>query len=105
MENIYLRIISFTDDMDCFHRIKEFLTTTLSDIPIKDIQFHDWKPYWKIDGFGELDITFSVDYGKYKDHIQTALSSRWEDDVTDSKWAKIFCEDISFMWLTNAFSE
>ncbi|MCL2225583.1 MAG: hypothetical protein FWB96_11515 [Defluviitaleaceae bacterium] len=104
MDNIYLRVISFADDADCCRRIKARFVAKFSDIPIKEIQFHDWKPYWKIDGFGELGITFSVDYEKYKDDIKTALSSCWRGDVTDSRWARMFCGDISFIWLTDAFS-
>jgi len=99
MDEVCLRVISFTHDLGCLERMKGKFLGVFADLPIENLQFHDFEPYWKIDGYGELNITFSADYLQLVEQIKTRLSNQWEKDVTDSRRAKIFCEDIHFIWL------
>ena len=100
MEEIYLRVISFSYDNGCLQRIKNSFLKVCSELQIANINFSEIKPYWKIDGYGELDINFLASSKQFAE-IKPFLSDNWVDEVTDSRWAKIFCEDIHFMWLTN----
>ena len=99
MTKIYLRVISFTCDTDCFQRIKEAFLTACSDAPISNVNFSDLKPYWKIDGCGEMDISFTCCY-EAVESIKTCLSANWENNVTDNRWATLFCNDIMFISLS-----
>jgi len=105
MDDIYLRIISFFYDVDCHERIKESFASKIEILPIENLQFHCFEPYWKIEGYGELNITFSGHYLDLINRIKTILSSQWENEVTDSGWAKLFSEDVAFMWLSGVDRE
>ena len=99
MGEIYLRVISFACDIDCFQRIKEAFLTVCSNAPISNVNFSALKPYWKIDGCGEMSISFTCHH-EAVESIKTLLSANWKNNVTDSRWATIFCNDITFMGLS-----
>jgi len=77
----------------------------IENLPIENLQFHSFKPYWKIEGYGELNITFSAHYLNLIKRIKIILSSHWESEVTDSRWAKLFSEDVTFMWISGVDKE
>jgi len=85
--------------MDCFQRIKNTFLDICSELQISDMSFSELKPYWKIDGYGELDIDFTFNH-KAIENLKTLLSTSWKNNVTDSRWAKIFCDDITFIGLS-----
>jgi len=95
MKTIHLRVITF--DTHCSARIKVAFSELLARFQCVNIRFSDLEPYYKFDGYGELNIDFSVD-DEQIEHIKVLLSNHWEMEVTDSRWATIFCEDISFIW-------
>ena len=99
MEKVYLRVISFTFDIDCLQRIKDAFLNVLYNLQIANINFSELKPYCKIDGCGEMDIDFQATQEEI-DEIKSLLSDKWEINVTDSRWAKIFCDDITFIGLS-----
>ena len=57
-----------------------------------------FKPYWKIKGQGEMTVSFLSDCSKTE--IESLFGYGWIDDVIDSSRAKIYCPDVSFMWLS-----
>ena len=95
MGKVYLRIISFTLGVDCFQRIKQAFFTVFSDMQITDVTVSELKPYWKMEGYGEITIDF-ISY-EALETIKAFLSDTWENAVTDSRWANIFCDDIAFI--------
>ena len=99
MEKVCLRVISFSCDMECFQRIKDAFLHICSALQISAMKFSELKPYWKIDGYGEIDIEFIFNH-KTMESLKTLLSTNWENNVTDSRWAKIFCNDITFIGLS-----
>ena len=106
MDKINIRIISFGYDSDCFQRIKEAFSKVLASYAsFGELVFSDIIPYWKHDGYGESYLSFRANYSEEIDKIKSLLSSVWESDVTDSRWATIFCEDIYFMWMTGEDEE
>jgi len=99
MKKRFVRIISFTCDKECFQRIKEAIMNIFSVSEIERIGFGDLEPYWKIDGYGILEIEFLANDDQFE-YIKLAFSDNWANDVTDNRWATLFCEDIRFMCMS-----
>lgn len=97
MNRIYLRVISNNFGVECCHRIKVAFVEKISHIEVRDVNFGSMTPYWKIDGFGEININFLSDCGV--EIVKPLLSDFWDDDVADSRRARIFCGDVVFMWV------
>jgi len=98
MKRVYLRIISFSDSQECFDRIKTAFSYVLENSTARNIDFCSFDSYWKIDGYGETNISFNIDNMQEISSIKKELSNYWKDEVTDSRWANIFCPDIHFIW-------
>lgn len=95
----YLRIISLSYSEETHTAIKSFLENVALKIKAESIHITDaFKPYWKIKGQGEMTVSFLSDCSKTE--IENSLGNGWIDDVIDSRWAKIYCPDVSFMWLS-----
>lgn len=79
--------------------IKSFLESVALKIRAESIYITDaFKPYWKIKGQGEMTVSFFTDCCKTE--IESYLGDGGIDDVIDSNRAKIYCPDVSFMWLS-----
>ena len=98
MKKIFLRLISFSDDVECFDSVKAAFLCVLEKSTVQNVDFCGFQTYWKLDGYGEINISFEVKDGLEIDNIKEMLSSRWKYDVTDSRWANIFCSDVHFIW-------
>lgn len=97
--NYYLKIISSTYSEDTYTAISLFLESIVLKIRAEKMAVIDaLKPYWKIEGYGEMTVSFLSDCSKAE--IQSLLGNGWNDDVIENEWAKIYCPVISFMWLT-----
>lgn len=62
-----------------------------------NILTYSFQKYFKIEGCGELNIDFQmleIDI----EWLKNKLSSVWENDVTDGRWANIYCPKTSFIW-------
>ena len=99
MKKCFVRIISSACDKRCFQRIKEATMNIFSVSKIESIGFGNLEPYWKIDGYGILEIEFLANDDQFE-HIKLAFSNNWHDDITDNRWATLFCEDIHFMHMS-----
>lgn len=98
---MYLRVVTCDNSRECYEKTAGAFNLLFSGLEAKDVHIETMAPYHKIDGHGEMGISFFLED---EAALKAILSDKWEGDVTDSRWANIFCPQIAFMWLTAASS-
>lgn len=98
--NFYLRIITNTISGNIVERMSVFLEEFCTTINATDYSIVEpLKPYYKINGYGvmliELNTITSLE------EIKKALGTGWDNDTIDSRRGTIYCDDITFLWLSN----
>lgn len=92
---VHLRILTTTTDPERVRVIREKLKKKLRGT---ELTLHSFEPYWKIEGWGELCMTF--DSARPLKDIQYRLASKWECDTASPEIrAEIFLPDVGFLWV------
>ena len=95
---IFCRIISDDFSVETEMEIVHFFRDVLGTFGAKNIGFEPIRPYYKIDGYGEMVCTFFLDE-KLTVEVCTKLASVWQCGVADARWSEIFCPRVNFLWL------
>ena len=88
---VYLRILTTTTDPERVTRVREALINQFEDA---NLAFLPFEPYWKIRGWGKLDVTLST--SKPLNSIQNRLAEHWESDTASDG---IRLPDVGFLWV------
>lgn len=97
--NYYLRIITNTISGNIAERMSVFLEEFCTTINATDYSIVEpLKPYYKTNGYGvrliELNTITPLEEKK-------ALGTGWDNDTIDSRRGTIYCDDITFLWLSD----
>ena len=91
VHRVYLRILTKDDSPEVGERIRKSVEELLSGEALSSSEF---APYWKIEGWGELNLT--VDTTRDLRDIQNLLADNWESDTAS---ADIRLPDVGFLWI------
>lgn len=94
----FCKMITFQCLPDTEAAVKKKLTAILCDCGATGIQFNPMRPYWKIEGSGEIYCEFEMN-DACKNDLFSLLSDKWRDEVSDAGWASLFCREVSFIWI------
>ena len=96
----FLRIITNSISGNIADRMKTFLDEFSNNIDaISYSIIKPLKPYWKVNGYGEMLVEFNTVIPLEK--IKNTLGSGWDDDTIDARRGTIYCADIAFIWIYN----
>ena len=88
---VYLRILTTTTDPERVIRVRKMLKKQFEDM---NLTFHHFEPYWKTEGWGELNATLST--SKPLNSIQNRLADHWKSDTASDG---IRLPDVGFLWV------
>lgn len=97
---MHFKIITFKCLPDVAKSVELEFSKILQSVNATNIAFSGIEPYWKIENYGEMSCRCEIPNDSIS-ALKNAISSKWENDVTDSRWAKIFSNDIYFIWMTD----
>ena len=96
----FLRIITNTISGNIADRMKMFLDEFSNSIDAVNYSIiKSLKPYWKVDGYGEMLVELNTVVPLEK--LKNLLGSGWNDDTIDARRGTIYCDDIAFIWISN----
>ena len=96
----FLRIITKTISGNIADRMKMFLDEFSNNIDTINYSIiKSLKPYWKVDGYGEMLVEINTVVSLEK--LKNILGSGWDDDTIDEQRGTIYCDDIAFIWISN----
>ena len=99
MTKYYMRVITTKCDFSVEDQLLHSVRKLLQEIDIGDISFQRFIPYWKTEGFGELNCQFSSDNSL--EIIQSLFATHWDSNTADSRWSNIRLPHASFLWISN----
>lgn len=88
---VYIRVLTTTMDEERIRIVRETLARKLRGT---ELTLHSYEPYWKTEGWGELNLT--IESARPLKDIQYRLASKWESDTAD---AQILLPDVGFLWV------
>lgn len=95
VRKVCLRVLTTTTDPERVQTVRELLLRKLRGAKLLHESF---EPYWKIEGWGELNLT--VDSTRPLKDIQYRLASKWESNTASPQiHAEIFLPDVGFLWV------
>lgn len=98
--NYYLRIITNTISGNIAERMSVFLKEFCTIINATDYSIVEpLKPYYKNNGYGVMLIELNTITPL--EEIKKVLGTGWDNDTIDSRRGTIYCDDITFLWLSN----
>lgn len=96
----FMRIITNTISGNIEERMGTFLQEFFNNINAVNYSIiKHLKPYWKIDGYGEMLVELNTLIPLEK--LKYILGSGWDGDTIDARRGTIYCDDIAFIWLYN----
>ena len=91
VRRVFLRVLTTTTAPEAAAQIREKLERMFRGA---ELNFSDFEPYWKIEGWGELNVT--ADTAQPLESIQNRLARKWESDTASSE---IMVPDVGFLWV------
>lgn len=96
--DIFCHIIAsdFTEETKL--EIESVFSLCLHGYHVFEFAFSDIKPYWKVEGWGELSCEFFINEEQFT-YLKNQLASNWISDCADRKYSKLISPKIEFLWL------
>lgn len=91
VRTVHLRVLTTTTDAERTAKVRAELEKRFRGAELK---FSELGSYWKIEGWGELNVTAQT--AQPLDSIQKRLADRWESDTANDG---IRLPDVGFLWL------
>ena len=91
MRTVYIRILTTDTTPETEKRIKEAVRNLLTG---EEITFSEFGPYWKIEGWGELNCMLYT--ARNPIDIQTLFADHWESDTASTG---IRLPGVEFLWI------
>ena len=98
MSRIYCRIISEDYAKRTESQIVCFFLEKLKLVDAEDIAFTPLTPYYKIEGTGEMSISFLC--RKPLASIQSLFAEVWNSGTADHRQGSIYCPQAVFLWIS-----
>ena len=92
-----LRILTIDTSRETEALVLESFGAKLRSLSASDISVTPMIRYWKVPGWGEINIRFQSRHSKRE--AQAAFADLWKDDCADWEWSNIACEPVCFLWL------
>lgn len=92
VRTVYLRILTTTTDPQRTAQVWAELEKRFRGA---ELSFSELEPYWKHEGWGELNMTAQT--AQSLDSIQKRLADRWESDTANDG---IRLPDVGFLWVS-----
>lgn len=99
-ECFYCRIITDEYSEEVRREVVRYFISVFGINDVSNIRFSNLRPYWKIDGRGEMDCQFNVT-GISLASLQQLFADKWENNTADVKFSNIRCPHTVFFWLEN----
>lgn len=90
MNKVFLHILTTTTAPD---RVEEVRGALKNHFRGEKLQFLDFKPYWKIEGWGEISVTMET--ALPLKNIQNTLARHWGSDTASDG---IYLPHVGFLW-------
>ena len=88
---VFLRVLTTTTETERVARLRSELEKRFRGA---ELRFSELEPYWKIEGWGEMNVT--VDTARLLNEIQNQLACKWESDTAS---AEFLLPDVGFLWV------
>lgn len=98
MSRIYCRIITADHSQRTETQIVGFFLEKLKLVNADDFSFTQLAPYHKIEGAGEMCISFLC--RKPLASIQSLFADSWNSGTTDHRQGSIYCPQAVFLWIS-----
>ena len=79
--------------------VKDEVVSFFEKLDVSDLSFSDFEPYYKMDGYGEMNCTFFVGK-KSLSLVQSQIADDWQSGTADIRRSRIYCPYVSFIWMT-----
>ncbi len=89
---MFLRVLTTTTDPERVAQVRAELEKRFRGA---ELRFSEFEPYWKIAGWGELNVT--VETARPLNDIQNQLARNWESDTAT---AEFLLPDVGFLWVS-----
>ena len=89
---VFLRILTTTTDPERIRVVRDKLDRKLRRAQVLQ---ESCQPYWKLDGWGELNLT--IESARPLDDIRSRLAGKWESDTASSEF---LLPDVGFLWVS-----
>ena len=92
MQTIYIRILTTDTAPETEKRVKDAVRNLLTG---EEITFSKLGPYWKIEGWGELNCTLRT--ARNLADIQTRFAGHWDSNTASTG---IRLPGVGFLWIS-----
>lgn len=97
LQEIYLRIITHNFSEKSAFQIHEDFKKLFQQFKITNVHFTEMIAYPKTNG-GEINLILKIE-PEVLSPFKNSIAEKWNEDVTDYRWASLFSSEISFIWL------